>query len=168
MPGADKTGCLQITLRLPTKGAKTVSGSVPTVTSVLCTGYFGSFTHIWSGDSTGQICIWENPEHGLLFHAVVFWQPHQGGITDMAATTTHVLTIGNDGYLLIHDMGNGFPLIRSMNVLDWCMDKQLLGNPEIPRRLKCMQVTEDFEKGGTLLIGTNYGEVLISAIGTTL
>lgn len=52
-PGADKLGCLQVTLRLPP--VKTESGNPPVVTAVLCSGPYYVLSHLFAGDSTGQV-----------------------------------------------------------------------------------------------------------------
>lgn len=171
-PGADKTGCLQITLRLSSKGgARTPSNELPNVNCVLCTGLNYTFQYIIAGDSVGQLSVWENPQNnGLKFNAITYWKAHNLSINDIVATSKHLLTVSDDGYLIIHDIRT-FASIRTMHLLQWTLDKGLITKPEIPRRLKCIQVIEDpynERGGGTMLIGTNYGEVMVSSIGTTI
>ena len=152
-------------------GARTQSNEMPCVKAVLCTSYNHGFDYVWAGDSVGQVSIWDNPVHGgLLFHARTYWRAHNSAINDMVATYKHVLTASDDGYVIIHDIIK-FSCIRAIHMSTWCLDKQLLNNPHIPRKLKCIQVTEDphgTRGGGTMLVGTSYGEVLVSAIGTTI
>lgn len=171
-PGAARTGCLQITLRLSEKGGhRAQSGEMPTVNAVLCTGLNHGFDYVVAADSVGQMSVWENPQQeGLGFHAVTYWKAHRLAINDMVATARHLLTVSDDGYLVMHDIVT-FASIRAIHVVQWTLDKGLITKPEIPRRIKCIHVKEDpwgVAGGGTMLIGTNYGEVMVSAIGTTI
>jgi hypothetical protein len=170
-PGATKQGCLQVTLRLSERGSlRLQSGEMPVIRSVLCTGVNHSFSHIWAADSAGQLSVWENPVlSGINFKPIAYWVAHGGGINDMAATRYHLITIADDGYLIVHDMVRMVPL-RTMHFVTWALDKGLISNPDIHRRLKCLQITEstDGVTSGTMVIGTNYGEVVACSIGTTL
>ena len=144
------------------------SGDMPSIKAVLCTGLYHGFTDIWAADSVGQISVWDNPiEKGLDFTAKLYWRAHYGAINDMLATPLHVITISDDGYVIIHDMAR-YTSIRTIHIVTWCLDKQLLEKPEIPRRIKCLQITNDATNGGTMVLGTSYGEVMVCAIGTTL
>jgi len=167
-PGASKLGCLQVTLRLSEAGSmRTQSGDMPIVKAVLCTGLHGGFSHIWAADSVGQISVWKNTKKGLDFKALLYWRAHNTCINDMVATAKHIITISDDGYCIIHDIVR-FVSVRCIHMVTWCLEKELVDKPQIPRRLKCMHIDEDNENGGLMLIGTSYGEVMISAIGTTI
>jgi hypothetical protein len=52
---------------------------------------------------------------------------------------------------------------RKLDTFDWC--QEILPRPEIHRKLKCLSILEDEENGGSMVIGTNYGDVLVSTIG---
>ena len=73
-----------------------------------------------------------------------------------------MISIGDDGNMIIHELGS---LIRQrcLNFNDWCAGIML--RPDIPRRLKCMSLVEDYEEGGHMLVGTNYGDVFVISIG---
>ena len=55
--------------------------------------------------------------------------------------------------------------IRRLDVSEWCISRQLLSRPDIPRRLKCISVQEDQEEGGMVAVGTNYGDIIVFSIG---
>jgi hypothetical protein len=57
VPDTSKQSCLQITLKLPP--LKLLSGNSTSVSSLLCSGPMYTFSHLWAGDSAGQMTIWE-------------------------------------------------------------------------------------------------------------
>ncbi len=85
----------------------------------------------------------------------------------MRATFRHMISVSDDGVLLVTDLSN-FLKIRSINILEWCNYRQLLPIPTLYRRIKCIDVVENAHEGGTIAIGTNYGEIIVMAIGTSV
>jgi WD40 repeat protein len=159
-PGSNKSYCLQLTLKLPPKYMP--SGNVSMVSAINCCGPNYLFTHLWAGDTTGQMTVWFVPEEGLDFIPAKTWKAHEGTIRQMKSTWKHMISIGDDGNMIIHELGS---LIRQrcLNFNDWCAGIML--RPDIPRRLKCMSLVEDYEEGGHMLVGTNYGDVFVISIG---
>jgi hypothetical protein len=43
---------------------------------IVCAGYNFSYTHLWAGDSHGQITVWHIPEEGLWFAPAKSWRAH--------------------------------------------------------------------------------------------
>ena len=161
----DRAFCLQIILRLP--AVQDSSGNSPAVHSMLCCGLNASKSHLYAGDSTGRLTIWEIPETGLDFAPVKSWRPHRQALIDMRHTYKHLLTAGEDGNVVIHSLEK-FSKIRSINILDWAIDRGLIYNESqrLPRMLTCMYLAEDSENGGSLAVGTSYGEIVVLGIGT--
>lgn len=159
-PNANKSYCLQVTLKLPPK--YTPSGHLSMVSAICCTGPNYALTHLWAGDTTGQCTVWFVPENGLEFVPAKTWRAHEGAVRDMRSTWKHMLTISDDGCLMVHELGS-LERQRSLNFNEWCTE--IMARPEIPRKLKCMSIVEDYEEGGNMLVGTSYGDVFVISIG---
>jgi hypothetical protein len=159
-PGVNKSYCLQITLKLPAKYMP--SAHLSMVQSICCTGPNYTFTHLWAGDSTGQMTVWFVPEDGLEFIPAKTWKAHEGSVRDMRSTWKHMLSIGDDGNLILHELGS-LERQRSLNFNTWCED--IMARPEIPRKLKCMSMIEDYEEGGSMVVGSSYGDVFVITLG---
>jgi hypothetical protein len=166
-PAMDRSYCLQITLRLPFVKTENADGNPSCVSTILCSGPNYQLTHLFSGDSSGRLTIWEIPEIGLEYQPVKTWRPHKRRLSDMKATYKHLITIGEDGVLVFHDL-QSFDRIRRLNFMEWVLHKELVtdGSGEIPRALTCMALVENFETGGTLVLGTSFGELSVIGIGT--
>ena len=132
------------------------------VSAINCCGPNYMFTHLWAGDSTGQMTVWFVPEEGLDFIPAKTWKAHDGTIRSMKSTWKHMISIGDDGNMILHELGS-LIMQRRLNFNDWCADIML--RPDIPRRLKCMSIVENEEEGGNMLVGTNYGDVFVISIG---
>ena len=76
-----------------------------------------------------------------------------------------MISAGDDGILAFIDL-DGLYITRRLNVQEEAVKRSLSVRPDVPRRLKCVFLTEDAENGGTLIVGTNYGDVYIIGIGT--
>ena len=165
----DRSFCLQITLKLPFVQKENEDGNEPTVTSIISSGYNYEKSHLFSGDSSGRLTIWKIPDVGLDFQPVKTWRPHKKALSDMKATYKHLITIGEDGLIVFHDLIS-FVKVRSLHFLEWAIHKQLVpnGTELIPRGLTCMCLEEDFENGGTLVVGTSYGELSVIGIGVNV
>jgi hypothetical protein len=161
----DPSYCLQVTLRLPNK--KMASGNVPAVTGLLCPQIGPEFPTLWATDTTGQMTIWYVPQQGLEFNPAYTVKAHQGAINQLTKTWRHVITIGDDGFVILHDVLT-FARIRSVNVMEWAGARNLLMNPTIPRKLKSVHLEENYDTGGQLVIGTSYGELVLISLGTTV
>ena len=166
--GADKSYCLQVTLQIPE--VELASGAPASVTALLCAGI--SFTHseLWAGDSSGQLTIWQVPDYGLDFIPIQSTKVHWGAINAMKCTWRHAITASDDGFIVIHDLVL-FTRIRSINLIEWGWQpdgSSLFERPDIPRRLKSMNLEENYETGGTLAVGTSYGDVVMLSLGTTV
>ena len=48
------------------------------------------------------------------------------------------------------------------------MVKEIGTRPDVIRRLKSIFVREDADEGGTVVVGTSYGDVYIIGIGTNV
>ena len=112
----------------------------------------------------GRLLVWKVPDDGLDFVPIRSWTPHRGAITALTNTWRHVITCGDDGYILLWDINN-LVRVRSIHIQQWCNARGIMDRPDIPRRLKCMFVKEDHNQGGLLAVGTSYGEVVIMSIG---
>lgn len=147
------------------------NGNLAVVSCLLCTGYNYCHSHLWAGDSTGQITIWSIPTIGLEFQPEKTWKCHQGSVNAMMNTWTNVFTIGDDGFLFVYNIIS-FAKIRSINLLDWCIQKSLFHNnpirSDVFRRLKSMDIKEDSQTGGTCIVGTSYGDIIVMNIGTDI
>eukprot|EP01041_Mallomonas_annulata_P004093 gene4093-8140_t len=160
--GADKTHCLQVCLRLPQN--KSISGHSPSVLALHCTGPHYARSTLWAGDSIGQLTIWDVPKSGLDYAPRRTSRTHGSAIRCIESTWKHAITAGDDGKLILHDLIS-LARIRTIDVTQVTFDKQLINNPEIPRYIKSLQIVENFETGGSMCIGTSFGEVMISSIG---
>ena len=70
-----------------------------------------------------------------------------------------MISIGDDGNMILHELGS--LIWRRLN-FTWCANIML--RPDIPRRLKCMSIVENYE-GGNMVVGTNYGDIFVISIG---
>lgn len=102
-PGALKAYCMQVSLRLPPKYMP--SELLSSVTCVNCCGPNYQFTHLWAGDSTGQMTVWWVPDEGLEFIPARTWKSHEGPINAMQATWKHMISIADDGCIILHELG---------------------------------------------------------------
>ncbi len=108
--------------------------------------------------------IWRVPDDGLDFVPIRSWKPHTGAITGLVTTWRHVITCGDDGFVLLWDNTN-LVRVRSIQIQEWCTLRGLMDRTDIPRRIKCIAVKEDHNLGGLLVVGTSYGEVVMMSIG---
>ena len=161
-PGADKTYCLQISLRLPPK--KSLSGNDPAILALGCGGPNYCKTMLFAGDTTGQLTVWTVPESGLDYLPHQTSAVHNGAIRSIEFTWKHAITCGDDGIVLLHELTT-LTKIRSIDIRAWALHKNLILEPDIPRRIKCSFIVEDFDIGGSLCIGTSYGEIMIMSLG---
>ncbi len=165
----DRTFCLQITLRMPFVSSENEDGNPACVTTLLCTGPNYQQTHIFAGDTSGRLTIWVIPESGLDFAPAKSWRPHKRKISEMKATYKSLITVGEDGWIVFHDLVT-LHKIRTLNFLEWVIHKQLVvdGSDLIPRGITCMYLEEDIENGGTIVVGTTYGELSVIGIGVNV
>lgn len=161
----DSSFCLQVTLRLPE--TRDASGNYPGITSLLCVSAYGSRDLLWAGDTTGRLTIWRVPEVGLDYAPAKSWKPHKQAIQCMVHTWSHVITAGDDGCIILHDMIT-LAKMRRIDVRDWAVKFNLIEEEfaAIPRMIKCMHVVEDNVNGGLLVVGTSFGDVFLLSIGT--
>lgn len=61
-----------------------------------------------------------------------------------------------------------FEKVRRINMIEWASYRELALRPNIPRKLKCVSVYEDYENGGTVAVGTSFGDVFACSLGTTI
>jgi hypothetical protein len=163
-PGAKKAHCLQVTLKLPK--SMLADGNAPIVSGIACCGPpSDKFGLLWAGDTSGRLLVWEVPKRGLDFFPLRSLRPHSASITGLVYTYKHVITCGDDGCVCLYEIQH-LVRIRSINIQSWATVRGLMGREDIPRRLKCMTVSEDSVNGGLLAVGTSYGEVIIISIGT--
>ena len=108
--------------------------------------------------------VWFVPDYGLEFQPARTWKAHKGAVNAIASTWRHMLSVGDDGVLMVYEL-ESLARIRRLDVREWCVSRQLLSRPDIPRRLKCISVQEDQEEGGMVAVGTNYGDIVVFSIG---
>jgi WD40 repeat protein len=164
-PGTDKSYCLQITLKLPE--SKLASGNQPGVTHIMCAGPNYEFSTLWAGDTIGNLTLWSLPATGLEITPLRTWKAHDGAVRGLTNTWRHGISIGDDGMMMIYELAS-LELMRKIDVMAWCVQRNIIDRPDVPRKLKSLALQEDFQKGGTILIGTSYGDVIVSNIGTQL
>jgi len=164
-PRSNKMHCLQLNLILPKH--LTVSGTLPIVSALACAGpnYFKNL--LWAADNVGYLTVWDVPYSGLDFKPIKSWKVHNGGITQVTSTWRHLISIGNDGCLVLHDLRNLLK-VRTINCLQWAVYRGLVERPDVSRRLTCLYMIEDAENGGRMTVGTSYGEVYVMDIGTSV
>jgi hypothetical protein len=163
--GADQSYCLQVSLKLPERQLE--SGNAPWVTGLLCPPCGPEFPNLWASDAAGQLTVWRIPLDGLDFAPAFTTLAHNGAINQLTNTWRHVLSIGDDGWLLLHD-ALSFQRIRSINVMEWSLSRALLPNAHIHRKLKSVHLQENFDSGGQLVVGTSYGDLIFLPLGTTV
>ena len=163
----DRKWCLQLTLRTP--NTKDFADITPQVNFVLVTGPNFTDDQLHCADSTGRHTMWRIPDKGLEFIPIKTHTPHTKGITGMRNTRRHLVTASEDGTIVFMDL-TLLTQIRRIDVLHWCLDKGLItdDSENIPREIKCMHLMVDENNGGTLSVGTSYGEVMLMDIGTTV
>ena len=159
-PGTNKAYCLQVSLKLPPM--RMLSNNLTIVTALKCAGPNYSFSHLWAGDSSGQITVWFVPDEGLDFVPAKTWRAHKDVINAMETTWKHMISVSDDGNITLHDLGT-LLVARVIPVNIWCASIML--RPEIPRKLKCMHIAENYEEGGKMAVGSHYGEVMVIALG---
>lgn len=146
---------------------KLPSGNVPWVTGLICPAIGPEYPNLWATDAAGNLTIWHIPTEGLEFIPAHTAKIHQGPINHMTHTWRHVITIGDDGFLILHDILS-FTRIRSVDIMEWSIYRNLLENPHIHRKLKSVSVFENYDTGGQLALGTSYGDVIMLSLGTTV
>lgn len=161
-PEADKSYCLQVTLKLPV--SHSVSGNSTVVHSLQCTGPNYAKSMLCAGDSNGQLTLWKVPEYGLDYKPLVTSRAHQGALRCIESTWKHLITAGDDGIIIFHDLDT-LERVRRLDITTAIYDKGFISNPHIKRRIKSMYVSEDFVNGGSMCVGTSYGEILVMSIG---
>lgn len=172
----DSTYCLQITLKLPRN--KMGSGQPPWITGLLCPVIGPEHPSLWASDSTGRLTIWYVPRQGLEFTPAYTTKAHSMAINDLQKTWRHVISIGDDGLVILHDV-IAFYKVRTVDIMHYCLYYNLLdyatekmshghSTAQIKRRIKCCYIRENYEVGGQLALGTNYGEVVLLSLGTTV
>ena len=163
--GNDQSYCLQISLKLPpvTMG----SGAPTSVSGLLCVDTTFPFSHLWAGDTSGQLTVWHVPEHGLGFMPAFTVKAHNGSINNLVNTHRHIISVSDDGCISFYDMFN-FDRVRTIYVMEWCLYRNLLERPDVSRKIKAVHLQENFVTGGNLVLGTSYGDIIMLSLGTTV
>ena len=110
------------------------------------------------------------PDYGLEFVPVQATKAHWGSINCMKNTWRHAITASDDGYIIIHDLVL-FTRVRAINIVEWGTQldySNIFERPDIPRRIKSMCLEENYETGGSIVVGTSYGDVAVLSLGTTI
>ena len=157
---------MQKILKLPPYN-KTDSGNPPSVTAILCTGPYYVLSHLYAGDSTGQLAVWEVPYEGIDYRAVVYLKVHKGPINALGTTFKHLLSCGDDGMLIFIDL-ESCNIVRRMDVLAEGVKRGLTPRPDVIRRLKSIFIREDADEGSMVAVGTSYGDIFLISIGTNV
>lgn len=92
---------------------------------------------------------------------------HDGSVRGLASTYRHMVTIGDDGKLVLYNLDT-FDKIRSLDILEWCNYRNLVEYSTIPRKLTCISIQEDEVNGGLMVVGTSFGEIIVMSIGTCI
>ena len=92
---------------------------------------------------------------------------HDGSCNAFVSTFKHLISAGDDGILAFIDL-EGLYVVRRLNVQEEAVRRGLSMRPDVPRRLKCIFLIEDPDNGGTVVVGTNYGDIYLISIGTCL
>mmetsp|Transcript_25494 Transcript_25494/g.35065 ORF Transcript_25494/g.35065 Transcript_25494/m.35065 type:complete len:193 (+) Transcript_25494:224-802(+) len=119
-----------------------------------------SFAHSFVGG-------WTVPDRGLRFRPAYTVVAHSAATNKLTSSWRHCISISDDGYLIFFDLAR-FERVRSINLTEWCAYRQLILRPEIPRKLKCIHLYEDFQNGGMMVIGTSFGDVIACSLGPNL
>eukprot|EP00607_Mallomonas_marina_P004894 CAMPEP_0182438064 /NCGR_PEP_ID=MMETSP1167-20130531/85486_1 /TAXON_ID=2988 /ORGANISM="Mallomonas Sp, Strain CCMP3275" /LENGTH=123 /DNA_ID=CAMNT_0024631235 /DNA_START=603 /DNA_END=974 /DNA_ORIENTATION=- len=119
---------------------------------------------LFAGDTIGHLTVWVVPEHGVDYEPNRSSKIHHGAIRCIESTWKHLITASDDGLIILHELTT-LTQIRTIDIAYWTFHKHLITNENIPRRIKSMHIVEDFESGGSMVIGTSYGEIMISSIG---
>eukprot|EP01031_Cornospumella_fuschlensis_P029899 gene29899-36104_t len=109
----DPTYCLQITLKLPKN--LLVSGNLPWITGLLCPKIGPEFPNLWAADASGQLTIWYVPREGLEFTPAYTVKAHYSAINDLQKTWRHVISIGDDGLVVLHDIIGFYRKVRKIS-----------------------------------------------------
>ena len=163
--GHDQSYCLQLSLKLPP--VLMASGNPASVTGLLCTDTYVPFSHLWAADSSGQLTVWHVPESGLGFLPAFTVKAHEGAINNLVNTQRHAITISDDGYIVLYDLFN-FDRVRTINIVEWSNFVGILQRPDVPRKIKSAHLEENYSTGGNLALGTNYGDIIMLSLGTTV
>jgi hypothetical protein len=143
------------------------SGAPTSVSGLICVSTTFPFSHLWAGDTSGQITVWHVPQYGLGFIPAFTVKAHNGAINDLVNTQRHAISISDDGYISFYDMFN-FDRVRTIDIMEWCNYRSLLERPDIHRKIKCVSLQENEETGGNLVVGTSYGDIIMLRLGTTV
>lgn len=161
----DQSYCLQISLKLPPIMMN--SGAQSSVTGLICTSTHFPYSHLWAGDTSGQLTVWHVPEVGLGFMPAFTVKAHNGAINDLKNTQRHAITISDDGLIIFYDLYN-FDRVRTIDILEWSLYRGLLERPDILRKIKSAHLEENYVTGGNLVLGTSYGDIIMLKLGTTI
>jgi hypothetical protein len=163
--GNDQAYCLQLSLKLPP--IQMPSGAPTAVTGLICSDTFYPYSHLWAGDSSGQLTVWHVPQEGLGFMPAHTVKAHNAAISNLVCTQKHAISISDDGYIIFFDLIS-FDRVRSLDIMEWSSYRGLLGRPDINRKLKCISLEENQTSGGNMAIGTSYGDIIMLPLGTTI
>lgn len=144
-----------------------LSGAPASVLGLICVDTAFPFSHLWAGDSTGQLTVWHIPQVGLGFMPAFTVKAHNSAINNLVHTHRHAITISDDGFLSFYDLYN-FDRVRSLDLMEWCVYRNLLERPDIPRKIKSIHLQENTITGGNMVIGTSYGDIIMFSLGTTV
>ena len=188
-PNSKKIGCLQIALKLPPK-IITVSNLPPEVNAMnICKtnpnyiypNYDYNYQPIggpndpnyinmrlYAGDNTGQLTIWCVPEFfGIDYRPILTKKLHQLPINVITNTDNYILTLGDDGIIFFITL-QSLTTMRKLDVLKWAIYNNVTTSPLVPRKLKSIEIEDDEENGGTMVIGTSYGDIFCLYTGFTI
>eukprot|EP00596_Hydrurales_sp_CCMP1899_P005277 CAMPEP_0119045680 /NCGR_PEP_ID=MMETSP1177-20130426/41893_1 /TAXON_ID=2985 /ORGANISM="Ochromonas sp, Strain CCMP1899" /LENGTH=688 /DNA_ID=CAMNT_0007017891 /DNA_START=173 /DNA_END=2239 /DNA_ORIENTATION=- len=150
MPKSVKRYCTQATLKLPKH--TTSCGNICIVNHLICSTdgiSEGSKERepslLWAADNAGYLTVWYLPgSEGIEFTPVQSFKVHIGSINGMVKTNLHMITIGDDGYVVITTL-NKFSKIKRLNINTLCVERNIFieDNRYILRKLKCVAVTTD-------------------------
>lgn len=188
-PNSKKYGCLQVALRLPPQ-IVSVANLPPEVIS-LCTcktdvnyvypDYDYNYLpvggeddpnyknlRLYAGDNTGQLTVWTVPEfYGIDYRPVMTKKIHDGPVNKITNTNNYLVTLGDDGIILFFLL-ESMTKMKSLDVLKWAIKAGVAEAPHVKRKIKSVEIEHDEENGGTMVIGTSYGDLFMLYTGFTI
>ena len=123
---------------------------------------------LYAGDNTGQLTIWTIPEfYGIDYRPVMTKKIHNGPVNKITNTDNYLITLGDDGVILFFVL-ESMTKMKSLDVMKWANKSGIAEAPHVKRKIKSVEIEQDDEKGGTMVIGTSFGDLFILYTGFTI
>lgn len=123
---------------------------------------------LYAGDNTGQLTVWTVPEvYGIDYRPVLTKKIHNGPVNKITNTSNHLITLGDDGFILFFTL-ESLTKMKSLDVMKWAIKEGIGEAPHVKRKIKSVEIENDEENGGTMVVGTSYGDLFIMYTGFTV